>query len=107
MQNDKLLPCPFCGGEAFVDIHKFWDENAKDFTVQTYGVACHQCGAKSWQHSRTEEDAIKQWNTRKPMERIVKQLEAEKEATYNRCIKGMYDAMFKDFIGIVSKGGKE
>lgn len=77
MQN-KLLPCPFCGGEVFVEAHKFWDEKAKDFTVQTYGVACHQCGSKSWQHCRTEEDAIKHWNTRKPFERIVEQLEDKK-----------------------------
>lgn len=107
MQNDKLLPCPFCGGEAFVDTHKFWDVEAKDFTVKTYGVRCYECQAGTMQYFRTEEDAIKQWNTRKPMEQIVEQLESEKEATYNRCIKGMYDAMFKDFIGIVSNGGKE
>jgi Lar family restriction alleviation protein len=78
MQNDKLLSCPFCGGKAFVDTHKFWDVEAKDFTVKTYGVRCYECQAGTMQYFRTEEDAIKQWNTRKPMERIVEQLESNK-----------------------------
>lgn len=114
-KSNRLLSCPFCGGEAFVDTHKFWDEKAKDFTVQTYGVACHQCGSKSWQHCRTEEDAIKHWNTRKPMERIVEQLE-EMSLSYelncykmireNKCHESEDCGMcaFKQAIEIV-KGG--
>ena len=83
MQN-KLLECPFCGGEAFVDTHKFWDVEAKDFTVKTYGVRCYECQAGTMQYFRTEEDAIKQWNTRKPLERIVEQLEERHKFYENR-----------------------
>lgn len=99
MQNDKLLPCPFCGGEAFVDTHKFWDVEAKDFTVKTYGVRCYECQAGTMQYFRTEEDAIKQWNTRKPMERIVEQLEKLKTNAFDDEVVVLNDA-----IEIVRKG---
>lgn len=77
MSEIKLLPCPFCGGEAHIEEHKFWDEKAKGFTVQTYGVVCDNCCSMSWQHHRHKEKAIEQWNTRKPMERIKERLENE------------------------------
>ena len=77
----ELLNCPFCGGKAFVDTHKFWDEKAKDFTVQTYGVKCYDCQMGTWQHYRKEDDAIKHWNTRKPMENIVAELEKSKTSS--------------------------
>ena len=75
--SNKLLPCPFCGGKAHIEEHKFWDEKAKGFTVQTYGVVCDSCCSMSWQHHRHKEKAIEQWNTRKPMERICERLEVE------------------------------
>lgn len=74
----ELKKCPFCGGEAFLDTHRFWDEKSKDFTVQTYGVRCYDCQTGNWQHYRKQEDAIKQWNTRKLMANIVEKLEEEK-----------------------------
>ena len=74
---EVLLKCPFCGGEAHIEEHKFWDEKAKGFTVQTYGVVCDNCCSMSWQHHRRKEKAIEQWNTRKPMERIIERSEEE------------------------------
>ena len=66
MQN-KLLPCPFCGGEAKIDITGDGG----------YRVTCKRilgCGCK-FEWFDYENEAINAWNTRKPMERIVAQLE--------------------------------
>lgn len=49
IKNIKLLSCPFCGGEARGD-------NAE--------VYCLECGASI---AQTDEDAITQWNRRKPV----------------------------------------
>ena len=54
--NEKLLPCPFCGGEAFT--HIFGNEIAKG-----YYIACDECGAniKAFGY---EAEAIEAWNRR-------------------------------------------
>ena len=70
MQN-KLLPCPFCGGEA-----KYIED--KDFFVSRF-VTCTKCGIETRRNYLRKDLAIKDWNTRKPMERIVEQLSAEIE----------------------------
>ena len=62
MQN-KLLGCPCCGGEA--ELHGGY---------VSYSVICKNCNFEVF-HRRTEEEVIAKWNTRKPMERIVEQLE--------------------------------
>jgi Lar family restriction alleviation protein len=81
-KSEVLLNCPFCGGKAHIEEHKFWDEKAKGFTVQTYGVVCDNCCSMSWQHHRHKEKAIEQWNTRKPMERILTRLEERRDTIY-------------------------
>ena len=50
--NATLLPCPFCGGEAFpnIELRKHW-------------VECRECAAESGCY-RTEAEAIAAWNTR-------------------------------------------
>ena len=70
MQN-KLLPCPFCGGEA-----KYIED--KDFFISRF-VTCTKCGIETRRNYLRKDYAIKDWNTRKPMERIVEQLEEELE----------------------------
>ena len=73
MQNDKLLPCPFCGGEA---------EFCKgDWIGKEYWVKCTKCICKT-SLSNNYNEPIKAWNTRKPMERIVEQLEKEIDPYY-------------------------
>lgn len=41
------------------------------------------------------------------VEKVIKKLEAEKENTYNRCVNGMHDAVFKDLLVKIRNGGKE
>lgn len=80
MSEIKLLPCPFCGGEA---------EFFRVSTVlgDSVVVRCKECEARTnrilydaRKHPNDEEyvEAAKAWNTRKPIERIVEKLEEEK-----------------------------
>lgn len=79
MSEIKLLPCPFCGGEAEIEEHKFWNDITRSFDIKTYGVKCQKCSAGGFQFFRLENDAIIHWNTRKPMERIVEIVEGNFE----------------------------
>ena len=73
--TDKLRECPFCGGEA--------EKYAKEIKgIKILAVTCKRCGAsgqlfqsKKPRIKDEENPAIKAWNTRKPMDRIVEQLE--------------------------------
>lgn len=89
--TDKLKPCPFCGGEAY--------KKSYDRLIQ---IGCEKCGyhmgfhglvqtkidtgvpihysdgtisTYEWYDRDAHKKANKAWNTRKPMDRIVEQLE--------------------------------
>jgi Lar family restriction alleviation protein len=78
MSEIKLLPCPFCGGEA--KLNERYREGVANRKM--YWVSCRKCGVKQPYHSlagyRKVVGAIKAWNTRKPVERILERLEEEK-----------------------------
>jgi hypothetical protein len=82
MSEIKLLNCPFCGGEAEIEEHKFWNDITRSFDIKTYGVKCQKCSTGGFQFYRLENDAIIHWNTRKPMERINERLEDKLDKTY-------------------------
>lgn len=68
--EDRLKPCPFCGGDNV----GIWENRApasKDFR---YSANCYDCHI-SLGFEKTKEEAIEKWNTRKPMDRIVERLE--------------------------------
>ena len=60
----ELKPCPFCGGEAFIEEHKFHG------CSNTYGVKCSKCHTQTYQFFDTKEMAEKRWNTRTPKETV-------------------------------------
>lgn len=68
--TDKLKPCPFCGGEAV-----WWDTGDHKYPYQ---IVCRSCFCET-NETQTRSSAIEAWNTRKPMDRIVEQLEAKAE----------------------------
>lgn len=70
MSDKKLLPCPFCGGEAIILSESDYEAHA------WYRVECNECDCKtgSYVNECGKEEAIENWNTRKPMEKIVERL---------------------------------
>lgn len=85
--NEKLLPCPFCEGEAFT--HILGNEIAKG-----YYIACDECGVKTKVFGY-EAEAIEAWNRRS--ERAERTAKVEKVDTnsphsqvYKCCKCGQY-----------------
>lgn len=101
MQN-KLLPCPFCGGEAELYQHYPYMQRRV-----VSAVHCKKCRANSGTWGRKDK-AIETWNTRKPMERILEQLEetVAKRIAWIGMKDSWCDAIEKA-IDIVRNGGKE
>lgn len=111
MDEPKLLPCPFCGGEARKRVAFPCDADGLEMNL--YIVGCETCGIEfSWLWD--EEAAVELWNTRKPMDDIVKKLEAERDKTdfvetsrpQRQYVYGnSYRPLFDTAIEIVRKGG--
>lgn len=94
----ELRSCPFCGGEAHLHIH------------ERYGVECDECGMGLGCICDTEEEAIKRWNRRERIDKVVEQLEEcrdyhKKCAVDNNFRIGIVNG-FNNAIEIV-KGGAE
>ena len=72
MEN-KLLPCPFCGGNK-VRISRSEGMNYEPY----YFVYCHKCAAEG-PFKSIESEAITAWNTRSRPEAVKRLMEAAKE----------------------------
>ena len=98
MSDLKLLPCPFCGGEATL---------RKSEETKLYHIACFECGCRQ-DSSYKAESVINNWNTRTPMSNIVEKLEEAKEKAQDEmeeCIfKGLpyHDSTEGKVIGITT-----
>lgn len=66
--TDKLKPCPFCGSHNVGVFHY------KAALRDSFACNCYNCHVGMYP-VETEEQAIEDWNTRKPMDRIVEQIE--------------------------------
>lgn len=56
----ELLPCPFCGGEAYIIGYTGTRECRR---INYYTVRCRKCMCETWEND-TEAEAIEAWNTR-------------------------------------------
>ena len=66
----ELLPCPFCGGEAFIEVIPPHKHIIATFVADFDGGAFAECMKCSCAISAdNEQDAISRWNTRTPKER--------------------------------------
>ena len=103
MSDIKLLPCPFCGREP-----KYESFNDEFFNI--HRIKC-KCGI--FYDAPTKESALEWWNTRKPIERIVEQLEKEIQHSESMCCGYLSErtsgecAGFHKAIEIVKAGGKD
>jgi Lar family restriction alleviation protein len=99
MSETKLLSCPFCGGEAELIGH-YIKGVANNYQ---YFVRCKQCKARpqSFNTFKKPEKAIEVWNTRKPMERIVENLEEYQNESIHEVNSGFIDVC----IDIVKEEG--
>lgn len=68
----ELKRCPFCGGDNV----GVWHDRKIGLTIlqETYEVRCYDCHFGLAQ-VKTEEEAIEDWNTRKPIEKVLERLE--------------------------------
>ena len=69
--TSKLKPCPFCGGEA--KVREIMYMKYDGYQERFYISECQCCNVNI--EADNKEDAITAWNTRKPMDKIVEQLE--------------------------------
>lgn len=109
--TDKLLNCPFCGGEAEIRVIKPHKHYLVDMPVYGGGafIECTECTCAM--SAETEVEAIERWNTRKPMDRIVEQLEKQ-SITWKSSSKEWWKPSnttisLKKAIEIVKAGGKD
>lgn len=80
--QNTLRSCPFCGGEAtlydYEESRDIYDKETLGYVdteyFTKYGVDCEFCGCIVADRN-SETEAIEAWNTRKPMDKIVEQLE--------------------------------
>ena len=69
MSEIKLLPCPFCGGEAMLTNQLAIDE----YGHKLWNVLCVNCDNRTssyWDKNHV----VEKWTTRKPMQEIVERM---------------------------------
>ena len=68
MSDIKLLSCPICNREVYIGTEDY-DDNIEDVII------CDHCNLRFYgSYPATKQDLAEEWNTRKPMERIVERI---------------------------------
>ena len=79
MSEIKLLPCPFCGGEvrlmSVIDDGEVCINYEDELDMNHSFIHCCNCDMDFIPHMETAREVLESWNTRKPMERIIKKVQ--------------------------------
>lgn len=75
--SKELKPCPFCGGEAKIIENNHYTD--------IHSVMCKNCFSETDRY-HTQEEAMAQWNKRKPIKKIVEELEEKVELAHKRYV---------------------
>lgn len=111
---NKLKPCPFCGGEAFLHTIEPHEHIFVDLPPYEGGafVECTKCSCGI--SGDTKEEAVLTWNTRKPIDKVVEQLEAKMsgaifEKATQECNESYLTGLIKGYSEAIEivKGGAE
>ena len=102
MSDIKLLPCPFCGGEAIQEA----GERAVWYDEYEYFECVHCTNCKASVEAETVEEAVTKWNARKPMERIIERLEEKLsdtnfEKATQECNESYVDGLSMGYAGAI------
>ena len=105
MREIKLKPCPFCGAEAYTYTCTSLNHGKK---VKNWLIHCKECHLNYPNFSivdccLTEEEAIKHWNTRKPIERVLGRLEERKKNSLKSCETMSDSIIYRDAIEIIKE----
>ena len=60
--NSDLMPCPFCGGEASIEVT--WATDPSGGEMECRMIICHGCSAQMQDGVENQEALVNQWNTR-------------------------------------------
>lgn len=83
MSNDKLRPCPFCGGKVHIG-----NDSVENFII------CEVCDARPYVADKGEvEHLIKMWNTRQAKNRCGNDKCNEINSGIDECIKPLIKAL--------------
>lgn len=113
MSEIKLLPCPFCGGEArlmsVVDDGEGCINYEDELDMNHSFVHCYNCDMDFIPHTETAREVLEEWNTRKPMERIASRIQ---QVVWDSCSGDEYRYVSKEIEKIfnevcVEEGGIE
>lgn len=91
--NRKLLPCPFCGGEA----QKSNEKRGKNY------VECILCECKTGNYQQPE-TAVLAWNDRKGIPKSVPTLQWTKEPPNEKDIGKIFTMRYKDGVSCFLTG---
>ena len=60
----ELLPCPFCGGNGYIQKAGSIMDHPMAVNPQVWAVYCETCGASTGWGSVNEEGSVELWNRR-------------------------------------------
>lgn len=96
MSDERLLPCPFCGGEAEIIEEGFLAE-PDYFMIRCKDKNCTMRPKTDFYKDKSK--VISFWNTRKPIEKIIDRLEQQKQQYKRRSEETAHVLQGEHFFG--------